>query len=247
MKRLALSALFVFVAAAQSQKGAKSLFIDHTSGNVVSPNAPNKSGGQRPVSNPLPPPPIPEDGAVTGVRYWIELLTEQNQLLRVNASRIFKSGERIRLHFESNVDGRLVILQSQNGAPYATLFPNSANAAGRVQKFMDQTFPSANGWFRFDNKPGDIRLLVTIHADSRSQDLPLLAQATPSGVLSPEENKQIDAFMRKESARNKGSKALFVEEDNSPDAPSTYVVVDSRKSPNVTKGVVAVEVRLSHK
>ena len=43
------------------------------------------------------------------------------------------------------------------------------------------------------------------------------------------------------------SKSLVVEEDSSSAEPANYVVVDRRKTPDAEKGVVAVEVKLTHR
>ncbi|MDX1982850.1 MAG: DUF4384 domain-containing protein [Bryobacteraceae bacterium] len=261
--------LVIFLAVpcmAQEQAGAKALFVDPTSGVTIQGGAPAtppvratttrpRAGAAQARSGPV------KEGTVTGLRYWIELQTEQGQLLRVNSSRVFRSGERIRLHVESNVDGSLVILQSQDNGPFSRLFPTASNPAGRVTKYQDQAFPSKAGWFRFDSKPGDIRLMLMVQADPSGSSAPVsvaanqprqsAGQAGPTGDSQPitearpdrESAEQIEARMRAQMASQKGSKALVVEEDGE----SSTVVVDTRRASEVPPGAVAVEIRLSHR
>lgn len=247
LHRFLVPALLAIPCLAQEQAGAKALFHDPTSGvTVQSSNAPVR----RPPGRPTAPIPVAaaaaKEGDVTGLRYWIELQTGQGQLLRVNSSRLFRSGERIRLHFESNVDGSLVILQSQDTGPFTTLFPTKTSS-GRVEKFKPQVFPSANGWFRFDAKPGDIRLLVMVQGDQGRPGTQQVASAAQSGRLSEQEEKQLEARMRTQIELLKGSKALVVEDDSSSAEPASYVVADSRKSSQAEKGTVAVEIKLNHR
>lgn len=254
LQRIAIHMLACMV---HAQPGAKALFLDATSGvsvqsssraaqPQVAQKAPPSTSGGVPVAV------AAKDSDVTGLRYWLELQTEQGQLLRVTASRTFKSGERIRLHLESNVNGQLTILQSQDGGSFSRLFPNG-RSTGKVEKFRDQAFPSASGWFRFDAKPGDIRLMVMVQADDAAaakQSVQMASNAVPptsSGALSDDEQRQLEARMRAKVESLRGSKALLVEDDSAAAELSTYVVSDPAKAPGMEKGMVAVELKLTHR
>lgn len=247
VNRILVLALLALPALAQDQAGAKALFHDPTSGvTVQSSNAPvrrpvNRPKAPAPAPGPARPAPVDE---VTGLRYWIEVQTPQGQMLRVNTNRLFRSGERMRLHVESNVDGSLVILQSQDGGPFTKLFP-TANGTGRVEKFKPQILPSEKGWFRFDAKPGDIRLMMMVQGAQQAPQQ--LAANNVPGRLSEQEERQLEARMRAQIDRLKGSKALVVEEDSASAEPASYVVVDTRKEAQVDKGTVAVEIKLAHR
>ncbi len=253
---------------AQDQTGAKALFFDSSSGVTL------HSSGQAPIarnSSPTPSGTIQAakaapaaEGEVTGLRYWIEVQTEQGQLLRVNSSRMFRSGERIRIHVESNVDGSLVILQSQDSGPFTRLFPTGVSA-GEVERLKDQVLPSKAGWFRFDSKPGDLRLMMLVRTNispasnpsvpsnpnspAPAAQLSKVQLTPPENPTAPSASELVDqeARLRAEMERLRGSKALFVEEDTQSAQPASYVVVDRRKDSSIDAGVVAIEIKLSHR
>ena len=248
------------------EPGAKVLFGDRSSGVSIqgggqrtpttAPKTRTTAGTRPPAQAPVPLTPVSTAAAtpdVTGLRYWIELSTGQGAPQRVAANRVFHSGERIRLHVESNIDGELVILQSQDGGKFERLFPNRDGVSGRVEKFKDSSFPSKEGWFRFDNQPGDIRVMMMLQADTPAP-APAAAPRN-SGAPAPvqlarasrEDMDQVMQRMRGQLDRQNSSKALVVENDTASAEPAHYVVVDTRRAANVDRGVVAAEMRLVHK
>ncbi len=241
-----------------AQQGAKALFYDPTSGVSLSGNT--ATGSSHAAQHATPGPKANSGGTmipvsetrtpeVTGLRYWIELRTAQDQLLRVPASRVFHSGERIRLHIESNIDGNLTILQSQDNGPFAKLYP-LRSGTGHIDKLTDETIPSRTGWFRFDNNPGSIRLMMMLQAEAgsgagaASGPVQMASNANPGA---PADVQALEVRMREHMSKQDGSKSLVVEEDAASEEPSSYVVVDARRAPAVEKGVVAVEVKLTHR
>ena len=140
--------------------GAKQLFVDTTTG-VTLTGAPNRPVAPRPGGGTAP---APRPGTeVTGLMYYLEVVQPNGQALRVPASRTFRSGERIRFHVTGNVNGRLSILQSENGGNFLPLFPNAQLRGGddRVESGKEIVIP-----MRFDNNPGNIRLLLMLMADN---------------------------------------------------------------------------------
>jgi hypothetical protein len=265
IERVVLAAIVALPCLAQ-EEGAKSLFRDassgvvlHTPGGSKPGGAPRPSPGPRTAPRPGPaaevqPVSLP---AVTGLMYWIELRTESGQLLRVNANRQFKTGERIRLHVTSNVDGELTIMQSQNNGPLEMLFPASAGQDNRVRRYEEKVFPSETGFFRFNAQTGNIRLLLMVRAEGAPETLvasrgPARPADRPASSSGPRERPQAkpgggpysqdEAEFLAQIARSTGSKKLEI--DDSPAEAATYVVVDARKNREVTPGVLAVEVQL---
>jgi hypothetical protein len=264
MKRIFHLIVLTGVASASfAQSSAKALFRDTTSGvNVFPPAATARPAAVRRPADPAsrrggigaPVQPVPNttQPAVTGLMYWIDLRTEKDELLRVDSSRTFHSGERIRIHVTSNVDGHLVIMQSQDGGPIQMLFPSGKTWDNKVQKFQDRTFPSENAWFKFDNKTGELRLLMMVTADPVSGGGELLASnAAPGGRTRGPTDPGAEAATANEIRMNidklHGSKALVVEEDKTDNtSPVNYVVNDSRRD-NKVGGSVAVEIKLNHR
>src|SRR5258708_2110721 len=243
--RAILMGVLAFQCLAQTPKA---LFRDVTSQVTLQVSTPRPSGGTtRPRTQPV------TVNAVTGLKYWIELLTPEKQLLRVNANRQFKSGERIRFHVESNVDGALTMMQSQDDGALEMLFPGRTGADNRIRRFQEKVFPSETGFFRFDSRTGNIRLLLLVQAGgalemslastrppASSQEAP--PKPAPDPRIRGGEPPMTEKEFLAEIARSKGSKRLEI--DDSPAEAATYVVVDARKDPDVKPGVIAVEVQL---
>ena len=63
--------------------------------------------------------------------------------------------------FEPNVDGYLFVVQEGSSGKWDMLFPNPQINGGTnvVRKGQKYTIPS-EGWFRFDNTPGNERVFV---------------------------------------------------------------------------------------
>src|SRR5258708_2864539 len=132
--------------------GAKALFYDQTSGATV------QSGSRKAGAKP------PRAAVNLGLKYWIELVRPDSpEILQVNSTRVFHSGERIRLHLESNVDGRILLVQKASNGSLQTLFPDPKINGGddHIKAMTDTAIPSGNGWFIFDNSPGMESITVT--------------------------------------------------------------------------------------
>ncbi len=177
-----------------------------------------------------------------GLMYWIEVRTADDTVRRVSTSRLFHSGDRIRIHVQSSVDGRLSILQRQDDGPYDSLFPNAHTVTDRVVAREDTVLPSRTGWFRFDEKPGRISLLVmlvstpsstggragnTASADSHPGQASATANEVTAALKSLEENK-----------------SLYVEDDPESNSPANYAAV--RWDDPRAKGTVAAKIVLVH-
>jgi len=77
---------------------------------------------------------------------------------------VFRSGDRIRLSLQSNIDGHLYIIQRGASGKWALLFPNAGINEGRnaVSAFRDYMVPSGQTAFRFDNQAGMEQLFVVL-------------------------------------------------------------------------------------
>jgi len=105
-----------------------------------------------------------EDGASsnTGMSYWIELRRGKS-MKKVDSRFAFKSGDRIKIHLTSNVDGHahVVLLQGTTGSK-AVLFPvKGKDASNFIRKGRDMALPSTS-FLVFDAKPGKEKVRVAI-------------------------------------------------------------------------------------
>ena len=222
-------------------KGAKALYYDVTSQvAVLGADPPRRQGSSSlPVSQ--------ERVPNTGLMYYVELIKPNQELQRVNATRGFQSGEKIRLHFQSNVDGRLVILQKQTGGTAQKLFPDPRVNGGdnRIRAGADTIIPSEKAWLTFDNKLGEERLMVFLTPESGFQ---AIQRDVASTTLDRERTERLEVLI---SQRRTGSKALVLEVDDKGDSPAVYAVA-SQPSPapkarvSVPPDIIALEIVLNH-
>lgn len=169
-----------------------------------------------------------------GLRYWIELVSSSDLPgVPVTTERVFKSGERIRLHFQSNVPGHVALLQLGTTGAATTLFPDPSKGYpdNRIGAMEDRVLPGESAWFRFDDEPGAERILVLFA--QRAQDIRLLA--TTSAATLPAAQ-----LVRETVEESRSSKSLVLEDDiQGQEATGTYVV-------NVEGGPVVFELVLRH-
>lgn len=241
MKPVLVALLSASFALAQSNKptGAKALFFAAETGDETLASTSPQKQANKPRRNASAAVTTESKPAVTGLKYYIELREPDGSLQRVNPNRVFHSGERIRFHVSTNVDGDLVIYQEQDNEPEERLYPLTGmpGSTGRVTRNADVTLPSAHGWFVFDDHPGEIRLTLMVKAH--------LARADANDI-SGEANASMSAEEAHEIAgAANGSKALRIEDDSTTDQ-AEYKVIDNRLDPNIPAGTIATEVMLSH-
>jgi hypothetical protein len=237
--------------------GAKELFYDPLGGSVTSalpPGAPAPPPGPAPPaptakpSAPKPKRPAPAAPAgrrkiatvpnpasqkLLGLSYWIELVDPHGGPgQQVTDQRVFKSGERIRVHFSSNADGQIALLQMGASGGARLLFPDPAQglANSLITAGQNRVLPSEEHTLRFDEKAGTERLLVVF---ARQEDVKTLPISPTMGVKAMEEVLQTAKELR-------DSKDLIVEtETQSAPEVGTYGV-------NLSGKPVILEIALKH-
>ena len=113
------------------------------------------------------------------MKYKILYRSPDCDIREVDPSHTFMSGDKIRLQFESNVDGYLYVLQKGSTGRDKMLFPNPQINAGnnQVQRGITYSVP-AGQWFTFDNNPGVEQLTVVL---SRTPMKSVPQEAKPQG------------------------------------------------------------------
>jgi hypothetical protein len=200
----------------QAEPGAKSLFYEPQSGTIISPH----EGTRNSKSPPIRKMPLGQPRYV-GLRYWIEL----DGLGSVTADRIFHTGDAIRLHIRSNVDGYMSLWTLDSSGFGKPLFPrpDQPQPDNFIRAGSEYVTPSK---IRFAPPAEDERLLVFF---SRSaNDLPALT------------GNQTDNEMIAQVQNSLGSKALVFETENKkPTQIGSYIV-------NRNGGLVLKEIHLKH-
>lgn len=224
-------------ASAADEKGAKAIFMDTTSGAVFNSNGVSPAAraaaatrGATPVRASVPP------AEVSGLMYYIELVSPAGETSRVTTERVFSSGERILLHVISSIDGDIAVFQRAADGRALKLFPDEriGNGSSRIVRGVDTVLPSPTSWFRFDNQPGveELTLVLT----------PRATLAAPRGSEVP---MQTAAPQYEKIAMAAGSKGLVVETDGVGPAQGTYVV--RRAVSGRPPEPIVVAVRLRHR
>ena len=210
-------------------KGAKALFFDTQTGRVTMPKLDRP--GPKPSGAPVQVP------AITGLMYYLELVSPNGELIRVNSTRVFHSGEKFRLHVTSNIDGWLTILQSQGGAKFEKLLPavSLPGSASNVKKGADTILPAPGAWFKFDEQPGEIRLLMMLTAEPTAN----ASQVASSQVITSDGMRALEQAQR-------GSKALLIETSDSPKDGFEVQLVNSTQDSKLPPGQIVVEIKLQH-
>jgi Domain of unknown function (DUF4384) len=166
-----------------------------------------------------------------GLHYWIEL---EEPGRYVSDHEVFHSGQRIRLHFVSNSDGQILLIQLGASGTSSLLFPNPGRglADNRLQAGEDRILPSDAHWFRFDANAGTERLLVLFARDAAElQRFPVKPQ------MGPAETKEV----LQTANHIEGSKDLVIEtETRAVSEIGTYGV-------NLKGEPVVLEISLQHR
>ena len=105
-----------------------------------------------------------------GLGYTVFMREPSGRAIRVEPTREFRTGDRIRLAFEPNVDGYLYIFNSENGAAPRMIFPDARLDGGDnwVEAHVPIEVPSSEEpeermrWFEFFGDPGTERVFIVV-------------------------------------------------------------------------------------
>ena len=158
-----------------------------------------------------------------GLSYWIELAEASGESRIVTDQQTFRSGDRIRIHFRANTNGRIMLMQVGASGTPAILFPDaSKGASDNLLRANDEhILPTSMRWFRFDNNAGTERLLVAFAKTQEELD------HLPQAVL--------------DTSNPEGKKDLMIETDTEHKAEvATYAV-------NVAGKPIVLQIILKHR
>lgn len=98
-----------------------------------------------------------------GVQYWIELKRSGETTRMVSNKFAFKSGDQIRLHVRSNVDGfAYVVLREGSHGEHSVLFPHPKHRDdNHLKANIEYTIPS-DSYLAFDENPGTERVVLVL-------------------------------------------------------------------------------------
>lgn len=178
LPRLANSVLAVFFALGSASvwaqpTGAKAIFDSGSGGGTI-----GMSVGSRPapavVSAPVAQP-------YAGISYQILTIAADGQMQPVSKSRVFRSGERIKILASTNRSGYLTVLNVGSSGRTHVLFSGYVDA-----RVMTQIPPKGN--LRFDSNPGTENILVMLSDQPSPLASPSNQVASAPAVTTPPVN-----------------------------------------------------------
>jgi hypothetical protein len=108
-----------------------------------------------------------------GMGYTLYRRNENGEAVRVDPSRSFRTGERVRILLETNTDGYLYIFNTTDNGDPVMIYPDTRldDGGNYIEAHVPIEIPSREEadesfrWFTFDNKPGTERLYVVFSRD----------------------------------------------------------------------------------
>jgi hypothetical protein len=126
------------------------------------------------------------------LRFWVELLRgdPRGPGMPMPPDSRFHSGDRVRLHFESNVSGYLSLFQLGTNGAASRLYPDpeKGEVSYKLPPDEGRAIPEGVSWFRFDEQAGVEHLFVAFAA--RPEQLLALKLASR---MAPAETKHLIA------------------------------------------------------
>ena len=103
-----------------------------------------------------------------GLGYSLYMRDDNGNAMRVDPSREFRAGDRIRLSLETNTDGYLYIFHTENNGEPQMLYPDVRLEKGdnRIDAHVPYEIPwnepGVENWFKFDANPANERLYIVV-------------------------------------------------------------------------------------
>jgi hypothetical protein len=108
-----------------------------------------------------------------GMGYTLYMRDANGEAVRVDPTRSFRTGERVRILLETNTDGYLYIFNTTDNGDPVMIYPDTRldDGGNYIEAHVPIEIPSREEadesyrWFTFDNKPGTERLYVVFSRD----------------------------------------------------------------------------------
>jgi uncharacterized protein DUF4384 len=223
---------FLILQALAEEKGAKAIFYSGEGATVMARSSTEekaKTNVTKKEANPT----VPKVEKYMGVSYWIDLLDMAGEKRRVDATRSFKSGDRIKLSIEANRDGYLYVINIGSTGQSHVLFPHPGVNSNFVTAWTPYEIPY-NTYMRFDENPGEELLLVMLSPK------PMGDVFTPP-VNRPLNSEETQSFTQLSQA--KGAKDIVLEDEPTGLKPASYVVAPMS---SLEAGMITLQIKLRH-
>ena len=116
--------------------------------------------------------------------YKILQATPQGYFTETTEDQPFRSGDKFRLLFSSNMDGCLYVFLKGSSSKCSRIFPDARINGGRndITGYTDYIVPPA-GYFEFDRQPGQEKLYIFLSSRKLDDLEGLKAEQLPSGAV----------------------------------------------------------------
>jgi serine/threonine protein kinase len=153
-----------------------------------------------------------------GLRFRLIQSGVNDSPMDVDPANEFKTGDRLRFAFESNIDGYLYVAQQGASGNWDVLFPNPDINGGRnaVKRFEEYEVPRGD-WFQLDTNVGTEHVFVFLSREPLKTlpgfDRPVITMERGNGTMIAELQNSIqsrDLVFTKDRATIKGQRATYV-------------------------------------
>jgi hypothetical protein len=217
------------------ERGAKAIFHSGEGPTVMASSSGTIEETKPTVTSKKATSTIPQVEKYMGISYWIELLDSTGQRNRVTTASTFRSGDRIKLHIETNQNGYLYVINVGSTGQSHFLFPNSGVNSNFVTAWTPYEIPY-NTYMRFDANPGEELLLVMLSPNPIG-NMPF----TPS-INRPLNNQETQQYTQ--LAQAKGAKDIVLETESTGINPASYVVAPMS---SLGSGMITLKIKLRHR
>ena len=185
--------------------------------------------------------PEPEKQAVVAVKTTIEL-DRGGQKTNVLPDYEFKSGDKVRIIYTTNIDAYVYWMSQGTSGQYFMLFPNEkAGTDNWVKKNQEHTIP-VTGTFKFDETPGVEKILL-IMSPVKVPELEKAAQeAMVKGGKLDSTSGNVNSMVASNQSKRQTRDLVFEETENK----ETAVETTSQKSSDIKQPFVSYY-ELKHK
>jgi hypothetical protein len=160
----AVSPLFAQGAPATAASGPRDLY--NTYGKSETSPTPATASAPKPTGRP-------------GVRVRVEL-DRGGRARFVSTRTVFQAGDKVRFHFAMNFPGYVVIINQGSSGKRSLLFPYEG-VSNHIGRTADYTVPQGEGWFAFDDTPGEEQLTFVMS----KREIQEVTQITTGGHAAP--------------------------------------------------------------
>jgi hypothetical protein len=167
MKPLVMMAVLSSAVWAQDE-GLKARELFYSPPPDAGPPAKKSLPARIPQTRPTPggtPHATPVANVPLGLRYSVLKREENGKFVEVDPDATFRSGDRIRLHVDTNTPGYLYVVMQGSSGNWRLLFPSSEVEGGsnRIEKGTAQQIPAGDtGQFVFDQQSGTEKLFLVL-------------------------------------------------------------------------------------